>query len=79
MRWSLCRNGTHLIGIDGIEARQCNDTLAIVYLTHVARLRRDGSAIDVLDAVYVCTLKDGQWKLSTAIGCWPDWRERDAI
>ncbi|MEX0282850.1 MAG: nuclear transport factor 2 family protein [Arenibacterium sp.] len=60
-----------------VSARQCNDTLAIVDLKNVARLRTDGSAIDVLDAVYVCTLKDGRWQLSTAIGCWPDWRNRE--
>ena len=64
--------------IEAIDARQCNDTLAIVYVSNVARIRRDGSVIDVLDAVYVCTLKDDQWELSTAIGCWPDWRKRAA-
>ena len=61
--------------IEAISARQCNDTLAIVDLKNVTRLRHDGTAIDRLDAVYVCTLKDGTWQLSTAIGCWPNWQE----
>ncbi len=62
--------------IGSIEARQCNDTLAIVDLKNIARLRHDGAAIDLLDAVYVCTLKDGARQLSTAIACWPEWREK---
>ena len=64
--------------IEAVTARQCNDTLAIVDLKNVARLRRDGTAIEVIDAVYICTLQDGAWKLSTAVGCWPGWRSKPA-
>ena len=63
--------------IESVKAVQCNDTLAIVDLKNIARLRHDGSAIDRLDAVYVCTLKEGTWQLSTAVGCWPDWRAKE--
>lgn len=62
--------------IGSISARQCNDTTAIVDLKGVARLRSDGSALEVIDAVYVCVLQNGAWHLSIAIGCWPDWRDR---
>ena len=63
--------------IASVTATQCNDTLAIVDLKDVIRLRRDGTAIDHLDALYVCTLIDGHWQLSAAVGCWPDWRSEE--
>lgn len=62
--------------IASVSARQCNDTTAIVDLRNVARLRADGSVLEIIDAVYVCVLQDGAWRLSVAIGCWPDWRNR---
>ena len=60
--------------ISSVEVRQCNDTTAMVDLRNIARLRADGSALEVIDAVYVCIKQDGSWRLSIAIGCWPNWK-----
>lgn len=70
----LERNGFDHAEIAAVEVRQCNDSTAMVDLRNIARLRADGSALEVLDAVYLCIKQDGRWRLSIAIGCWPNWR-----
>ncbi len=59
--------------IGSIRARQCNDTTAMVDLRDVRRLRADGSPLEVIDAIYVCIRDRDGWKLSIAMGCWPNW------
>ena len=61
--------------IASVEARQCNETAAMVDLKNVARLRADGSAIDVIDAVYICVKQEGHWKLSIAMACRTNWKD----
>ncbi len=70
----LERDGFDHTEIEEIEARQCNETTAVADLKKVARLRADGSAIDVLDAVYICIKQEGRWRLSIAMACWPNWK-----
>ena len=67
-------NGFDHAEIAAVEVRQCNDATAMVDLRNIARLRADGSALEVIDAVYVCIKQDGNWRLSIAIGCWPNWK-----
>lgn len=61
--------------IAAVRARQCNDTTAMVDLKQVERLRADGSALEVIDAIYVCLKQADGWRFSIAIGCWPNWQE----
>ncbi len=63
--------------IEAVEARQCNETTAMVDLKNVARLRADGSAIGTIDAVYVCIRQDGRWRLSIAMACSPGWKDAE--
>ncbi len=70
----LENNGFNHTEIESVEARQCNETTAMANLKNVARLRADGSAIDVIDAVYVCINQEGCWRLSIAMACWTDWK-----
>ena len=67
-------NGFDHTEIAAIEVRQCSDTTAMVDLRNIARLRADGSALEVFDAVYVCIKQGDDWRLSIAIGCWPNWK-----
>ncbi len=68
-------NGFDHAEIAAVEVRQCDDATAMVDLRHIARLRADGSALDVLDAIYICVKQDGNWRLSIAIRCWPNWKD----
>lgn len=63
--------------IQNVEVRQCNETTAMADLKTVARLRADGSAIDVLDAVYICVRQEGRWRLSIAMACSPGWKDTE--
>lgn len=68
-------NGFDHAKIEAVEVRQCDDATAMVDLRNIARLRADGSALDVLDAIYVCIKQDGNWRLSIAIRCWLNWKD----
>lgn len=61
--------------IDRIEVRECTGTTAMADMKYVARLRSDGSVLEVIDAVYICILQEGQWKLSIAMACRPGWND----
>lgn len=68
--------GLEANGFDHSEAgalsvRICNETTVLAELRDVTRLRRDGSVLEVIDALYVCLREDGQWRLSVAIACDP--------
>ncbi len=59
--------------IRDVTVRSCTDTSAQAELHDVTRLRADGTALDVIDAVYICILQEGRWKLSIAMACTPGW------
>ena len=61
--------------LDAVETRQCNDTTVIADLKGVARLKADGSPLEIIDAVYICVKKDDGWRMCIAMMCWPNWKE----
>ena len=68
--------GFHHTEIGGISVSQCDATTAFLEMNRVRRLRRDGSAMDELDAIYVCSKTGEGWRLAVVIGAWLDWRQR---
>lgn len=58
-----------------ISARACGDQLAIVDARAVARLRKDGSAIEVIDGHYVARKFDDGWRFTIAVTCTRGWQE----
>ncbi|QJF51551.1 YybH family protein [Roseobacter ponti] len=62
--------------IRDVTVQNCTDTSAMARLHDVVRLRADGTALDVIDAVYICILQEGRWKLSIAMACTPGWNLR---
>jgi hypothetical protein len=58
-----------------VRATPCNETLAIVDASDVARLRTDGSAIEVIDGHYVASRDSGNWLFSVAVSCARGWRK----
>lgn len=71
-------NGFDHTEIDRIEVRECTDTTALADMKNVARLRADGTVLEVIDAIYICILQEGQWKMSIAMACRPGWNETSA-
>lgn len=61
--------------IGEISARTCSDALAIVDAKNVARLRADGSALEVIDAHYVVRKSEGAWKFVSAVVCDQGWQD----
>ena len=58
-----------------ISAQRCADSMAIVDVKSISRLRKDGSLIEVIDGHYVARRTDDGWQFSTAIVCVPDWQD----
>ena len=71
-------NGFDHTQIDRIDVRECTDTTGMADMKNVARLRADGSVLEIIDAVYICILQEGAWKLSIAMACRPGWDEAPA-
>ncbi len=61
--------------IEAVEVQFANADTATADLKNVRRLRRDGSAIDELDALYILNRIGGAWKLSVEMAGTPGWRE----
>jgi len=61
--------------IEAVEVQFADPDTATADLKNVRRLRRDGSAIDELDALYILNRIDGAWKLSVAMAGAPGWRD----
>ncbi len=68
-------NGFDHTEIESITVRACTDTTAMADMKTVARIKTDGSVLEVIDAVYICLRQDGQWKLSIAMACRPGWND----
>ncbi|MEQ3727371.1 MAG: nuclear transport factor 2 family protein [Tateyamaria sp.] len=62
--------------IGGITVSQCDAKTAFLEMNQVRRLRSDGSAMDELDAIYVCSKTPEGWRFAVVIGAWLDWRQR---
>lgn len=61
--------------IEAVDVQFANADTATADLKNVRRLRRDGSAIDELDALYILNRIGGAWKLSVAMAGAPGWRD----
>jgi hypothetical protein len=59
--------------VEEVVVTQCNDTTALVEMKNLRRLRSDSSELEKLDALYICVLQDGVWRLSIAMACWLRW------
>ena len=61
--------------IEAVDVQFADADTATADLKNVRRLRRDGSAIDELDALYILNRIGGAWKLSVAMAGAPGWRK----
>lgn len=64
--------------IEAVDVHFADDNTATAYLRSVRRLRRDGSAIDELDALYILSRIEGDWRLGVAMAGPPGWRDGGA-
>lgn len=60
--------------IGKISVRACGDTLALVDVTDIRRLRKDGSILEVIDGHYVARFEKDAWFFNTAVVCTPGWQ-----
>ncbi|MEO1193997.1 MAG: nuclear transport factor 2 family protein [Pseudomonadota bacterium] len=57
-----------------ITVKTCNDGVAVMDVRDIARLRKDGSTIETIDAHYVLRHDhDGGWRIVTAVMCRQGW------
>lgn len=57
-----------------ISARACSENMAVIDAKDVARLRKDRSAIEVIDGHYVARKFDDGWRFTVAVTCTRDWK-----
>jgi uncharacterized protein (TIGR02246 family) len=62
--------------VGSITARACGEQMAIVDAKNVARLRKDGSAIEVIDGHYVARKFADGWRFTAAVTCAQGWQDR---
>ncbi|MCB1491274.1 MAG: hypothetical protein KDJ77_05660 [Rhodobiaceae bacterium] len=60
--------------IGEVSARACGETMAIVDAKEVARVRKDGSLIEVIDGHYVVRKFDDGWRFTMAVTCTRGWQ-----
>lgn len=56
-----------------VSARACAERMAIVDVKSLARLRKDGTLIEMIDAHYIARRSDDGWKFTAAVVCNPGW------
>lgn len=61
-----------------VSAQACNETLAVMDVSNVARYHKDGSVMEVIDAHFTLRLVGGSWEIVTAVWCRPGWRTAGA-
>ena len=57
----------------------CNDYAAIAELRNLRRLRADGSEIIAMDALCLCVIQEGTWRLSVVVAGKCGWNDQDGI
>ena len=62
--------------IGKIVVTRCNQDSALAELQNLRRLRADGSEIVSMDALYICVLQNGNWRLSVAMAGDRGWNDR---
>lgn len=60
--------------VSEISARACGEQMAVVDAKSVARLRKDGSSIEVIDGHYVARNSDDGWRFTVAVTCTSGWQ-----
>ena len=65
--------------IDEIVVTPCNENAALAELRNLRRLRSDGSEIAAIDALYICVLQEGSWRLSVAMAGQRGWNDQSGI
>lgn len=61
--------------VGSVTARACGEQMAIVDAKDVARLRKDGSAIERIDGHYVARKFDDGWRFTAAVTCARGWQD----
>ena len=54
----------------------CNEYAALAELRELQRLKSDGSEIAAIDALYICVLEEGNWRLSVAMAGQCGWNDK---
>lgn len=57
-----------------ISAQACGEYMAVVDAKAVARLRKDGTSIEVIDGHYVARKFDDGWRFTVAVTCTSGWQ-----
>jgi uncharacterized protein (TIGR02246 family) len=65
--------------IGEVVVTMCNEFSALAELKNLRRLRSDGSKIAVIDALYICVLEEGSWRLSVAMAGDCGWNDKNAL
>lgn len=54
----------------------CNEYAALAELKNLRRLKADGSEIGAIDALYICVLQEGHWRLSVGMAGQRGWNDK---
>ena len=57
----------------------CNEYAALAELRNLRRLKSDGSEIAAIDALYICVLEKGNWRLSVAMAGQCGWNDKSGF
>lgn len=62
--------------IGEVVVTMCSEYAALAELRNLRRLRSDGSEIAAIDALYICVLDEGTWRLSVAVAGPCGWNDK---
>ena len=62
--------------IGEVVVTMCNEYAALAELRDLRRLKSDGSQIAAIDALYICVLDEGSWRLSVAMAGACGWNNK---
>jgi uncharacterized protein (TIGR02246 family) len=65
--------------IEEVVVTMCNDYAALAELRNLRRLKSDGSEIAAIDALYICVLEEGRWRLSVGMAGECGWNDKDGL
>ncbi|WP_300037447.1 DUF4440 domain-containing protein [uncultured Roseobacter sp.] len=65
--------------IEEVVVTICNEHAALAELKNLRRLKSDGSEIAAIDALYICVLVEGSWRLSVAMAGDCGWNDKNAL
>ena len=65
--------------IGDVVVTLCSEYAALAELRNLRRLKSDGSEIAAIDALYICVLEKGSWRLSVAMAGQCGWNEKSRL